>query len=68
MDWYQAATIIRENTWANRDEVLDYLLLHDCVMKKAAEAGILLVGWEVADFILAALADDNSSLRMVAGE
>lgn len=58
----QDLLLLRENTWATGDQVVDFLILHDCSMREVARAGIRLIGWDPEQFVLAWLSGDRGML------
>jgi hypothetical protein len=63
MDPYEKAKQeLREALWADRDNVLDYLVLHDCDLRYAHELQCRVVGWDPSAFVMAALVDNRAML------
>lgn len=53
---------VRDVLWAHREAILDHVLLHTCELHTQAVDTIWLVGWDVDQFVLAALHDDRERL------
>ena len=58
----QAREILREMLWERRDEHLEYILFHDCEMRRLSLLLIETAGWHETCFTMAALADDHAVL------
>lgn len=58
----EARQVMRDHTWDNREEIVDFILLHDCHLRDVANASLVTLGWDPSAFVMATLLGDRSGL------
>jgi hypothetical protein len=55
-----AQRVLREHMWQNREEIVDYLILHDCGLRSLHEALVVLAGLDASQWVMGVLSEDRA--------